>query len=949
MTNQTNRRPHPAPRFAALATPALLVVLLAAAWALPATAAKEAQAPVVDLKFEKYTLPNGLDVILRRDTRLPLVAVNLWYHVGPANEEAGRTGFAHLFEHMMFQASGHVQEDHYFSILEGAGSSFINGSTDFDRTNYLEDVPSNQLETALWLESDRMGFLLDRLDAQMLARQQEVVRNERRQGVENQPYGLVDEALFHLLFPANHPYYANVIGSHDDIQAATPADVREFFRRYYAPNNASLAIVGDIDVAQTKALVEKYFATIARGPAVPPITAVTPPITSERRQIVTDKVELPRVYLAWLTAPYYKPGDAEADVASHVLAGGKASRLYKSLVYEQKIAQSVSAQQQSLALGSIFQITATAKPGHTAEELERAIDAELAKLASEGPTAAEITAARNMIWTATVTSLENFGAFSGVADRLNQYNHYLGDPGRLNWDLARYEAITPDAIRAFAAHELRRDRRVVVYGVPGEQIVPPGPPAPASPPPPTEPVVSAEPWRDTQPTPGPASLAPLPAAKRFTLANGLPVYLVEAHDLPVVAAHLVVRAGSAADPAGRSGLAGFTASMLDEGAGARDALGISRELEANGASLSSNGAADGSYVSGVSLQQNAGALMDIMSDVVLRPTFPAGEVDRVRNDRLTALLQQRDNPFQIAMRVLPLMAYGDAHPYGHSTLGNETSIKAISRDDLETFYRGTFAPANAALVFAGDLTEAQARALAEKAFGAWSGRAAAVVRPGTPSPLPQRLALVDKPGATQTAVLFGQVTIPRDDPDFESIYVMNMVLGSLFSSRLNLNLREDKGITYGAFSSQQERRGAAPLFGGAMVQADKTGLAVSESFKELRGMLAAEMTPQELTLARDAIVRALPASFETTASTVGTIGNLFLYDQSPDYYQTLPARLAKLTAAEILAATQRHLDPAKMRVVLVGDRSVIEPQLGDLEFGAPAVFDVDGRPLDGGR
>ncbi|MHB8079139.1 MAG: M16 family metallopeptidase [Candidatus Krumholzibacteriia bacterium] len=949
MSNPTIRRPRPAPRLAALAAPTLLAVLLAAAWALPAAAAKEAQAPVVDLKFEKYTLPNGLDVILRRDNRLPLVAVNIWYHVGPANEVAGRTGFAHLFEHMMFQASGHVEEDRFWSILEGAGASFINGSTDFDRTNYLEDVPSNQLETALWLESDRMGFLLDRLDAQMLARQQEVVRNERRQGVENQPYGLVEEALYHLVFPAGHPYHANVIGSHADIQAATPADVRDFFRRYYAPNNASLVIVGDIDVAKTKALVTKYFATIARGPAVPPITAVTPPITSERREIVTDKVELPRIYIAWLTAPYYKPGDAEADLASRVLAGGKASRLYKSLVYDRKIAQDVSARQQSLALGSMFQIIATAKPGHTAEELERAIDAELAKLAAEGPTAAEVDAARNMIWTATVTSLENLGAFSGVADRLNQYNQYLGDPGKLNWDLARYARVTPDAIRAFAADELRRDRRVVVYGVPGEQVVPPGPPAPASPPPPTEPVVSAEPWRDTQPTPGPASLAPLPAAARFTLANGLPVYLVEAHNLPVVAAHLVVRAGSAADPAGRGGLAGFTAAMLDEGAGARDALGISRELEANGASLFTNSSADGSYVSGVALAQNAGALLDVMSDVVLRPTFPAGEIDRVRNDRLTALLQQRDNPFQIAMRVLPLISYGGAHPYGHSTLGDETSLKAISRDDLAGFYGSTFAPANAALVFAGDLTEAQARTLAEKAFGAWNGRADAVVRPGAPSPLPQRLALVDKPGATQTAVLFGEVTIARDDPDFEPLNVMNMVLGSLFSSRLNMNLREDKGITYGAFSSLQERRGAAPLFGGAMVQADKTGLAVSESFKELRGMLAAEMTPQELTLARDAIVRALPAAFETTASTVGTIGSLFLYDQPPDYYQTLPAELAKLDAAGILAATRRHLDPAQMRVVLVGDRSLIEPQLGDLELGAPALYDADGRPLDAGR
>jgi zinc protease len=317
--------------------------------------------PRVDIGFEKYTLPNGLEVILREDHRLPIVAVNLWYHVGPANETAGRTGFAHLFEHMMFQGSGHVDDDAHFKLLEGAGASMINGTTDFDRTNYMEDIPSNQLELALWLESDRMGFLLDRLDQAKLSNQQDVVRNERRQSVENAPYGLVEEEVFHQLFPQGHPYYASVIGSHQDIQAAKLDDVKDFFRRYYAPNNASLAIVGDIDVAKTKTLVEKYFGTIARGSAVPPVDAKTPPITAERRAVVKDKVELPRVYMDWMTPPIFKPGDAEADVTARILGGSKASRLYKSLVYDKKIAQAVTGP--AVAPARIdLQITATAKP-----------------------------------------------------------------------------------------------------------------------------------------------------------------------------------------------------------------------------------------------------------------------------------------------------------------------------------------------------------------------------------------------------------------------------------------------------------------------------------------------------------------------------------------------------------------------------------------------------------
>src|SRR5437899_4329950 len=500
---------------------------LAALGPAAASAAVASAPPRVELGFEKYTLPNGLEVILREDHRLPIVAVNLWYHVGPANETAGRTGFAHLFEHMMFQGSGHVGDDQHFKLLEGAGASMINGTTDFDRTNYMEDIPSNQLELALWLESDRMGFLLDRLDQPKLSNQQDVVRNERRQSVENQPYGLVEEELFHQIFPQGHPYYASVIGSHQDIQAAKLEDVKDFFRRYYAPNNASLAIVGDIDVARTKALVEKYFGSIPRGPAVPAVDAKTPPITAERRAVVKDKVELPRVYMAWITPTIFQAGDAEADLTARILGGSKASRLYKSLVFDKKIAQTVTANQQSLRLGSVFQISATAKPGHTAEELEKAIDAELASLATTGPTAEELAAAQNALYSSTVLSLENYGSFGGVANRLNLYNHFLHDPGYLNHDLARYAALTPASLRAFAAAHLQPSRRVVVYGIPGEKALPPNPPAAPAPaaaaaPAPTPPP-SKEPWRSEVPRPGPTPRATLPAAHSFPLPNGLTV------------------------------------------------------------------------------------------------------------------------------------------------------------------------------------------------------------------------------------------------------------------------------------------------------------------------------------------------------------------------------------------------------------------------------------------
>jgi zinc protease len=396
---------------------------------------------IPELRYQKHDLKNGLEVILLEDHRLPLVAVNIWYHVGPANERPGLTGFAHLFEHMMFEGSKYVGEKAHFMHLEAAGASSINGTTDFDRTNYFETLPSNQLELALWLESDRMGFLLETLDERKLENQRDVVRNERRQSVESAPYGLVQEELFHQLFPGDHPYYASVMGSHADIEAAQLSDVRDFFQLHYAPNNASLAIVGDIDPAKTRDLVEKYFSPIPAGKPVPRAVIATPPIASEKRAVVQDQVELPRVYMAWITDPFFSQSDAECDLIARILGGGKSSRLYRSLVYEKRIAQDIAAQQYSLALGSVFSIEATAKPGVQPEQLENVIRDELDGFQKDGPKPAEVERARNTIEAAIIRGLEASGV-RRVADRLNQYNHFVRDPGYLAKDLERYQKAT---------------------------------------------------------------------------------------------------------------------------------------------------------------------------------------------------------------------------------------------------------------------------------------------------------------------------------------------------------------------------------------------------------------------------------------------------------------------------------------------------------------------------
>ncbi|HET7151734.1 MAG TPA: pitrilysin family protein, partial [Candidatus Acidoferrum sp.] len=769
-------------------------------------APKPAPLEVPQLKFGKYKLSNGLEVILSEDHRLPMVAVNLWYHVGPAYETAGRTGFAHLFEHMMFEGSRHVPGSSHFHLLEAAGASDINGTTDFDRTNYFETLPSNQLALALWLESDRMGYLPDKLDQASLSNQQDVVRNERRQSVENQPYGVVEEGMMHLLFPKDHPYYADVIGSHADIQSAKLEDVRNFFKLYYAPNNASLAIVGDFQPDQAKELVEKYFEPLKRGEPVPRITAKTPPISSERRAVIQDNVQLPRVYEAWLTSPIFKPGDAEADLTATVLGGGKSSRLYKKLVYEKQIALDVSAYQQSLMLGSVFQVQATARPGVNPEDLEKAINAELDEFRTKGPTEEELKRARNVLETRIIAGLETLGGFGGVADRLNSYNHYLGTPDFLGADIARYENASVDALKAFADAQLSTNDRVVVYGVPGKPDLGPEVPTPKAEAKDTsktggEPVNADAAWRNEPPKPGPSSPLHLPVPEEYKLSNGLTVLYSYRPGLPLVAASLVLRSGSGANPVDKPGLASYTARMLQQGTTTRNALQIADRAADLGASLGSRASVDSSSVSTHALTRNFPDALELLADLTLHPTFPKEEIERVRKERLAALVQEKDEPFSVATRVMDSALYGPHNSYGYPDIGTEESLKAVTRDDLEHFWQQNYFPNDAALIVTGNIKLSDLKPLVEKQFGSWKEGKAPALETGAAQSSDARVILVDRSGAPQTTLLCYELGAARSTPDYAPLEVMNTDLGELFSSRINMNLREAHGYTYGAGSS----------------------------------------------------------------------------------------------------------------------------------------------------
>jgi zinc protease len=911
------------------------------------TAGKAASSETPTIKFEKYTLPNGLVVILSEDHRLPLVSTNIWYHVGPANEIPGRTGFAHLFEHMMFEGSKHIPGNSHIRFLEAAGASDLNGTTDFDRTNYFETIPSNQLELALWLESDRMGYLPDHLDQASLTNQQDVVRNERRQSIENSPYGIVEEAMFHKLFPKSHPYYADVMGSHADIQAAKLEDVRNFFKLYYAPNNASLAIVGDFDPAQAKQLVEKYFGPLKRGAPVPKIAAVTPPITAERRAVIHDQVELPRVYIAWLTSSIFKPGDADADLTSTILGGGKSSRLYKKLVYEKQIALDVNASQNSLILGSVFEIVVTARPGHTAEEIEKAIEEEVEALRKDGPTPAELERARNGVETRMIQGLERLGGFGGVADRLNEYNHYLGNPDYIAQDLGRYQKATTTSIRAFAEAQLKPAARVVVYGIPGKPDLGPDVPTPK-----TlqkgkttggEAVNADAAWRANPPQPAPARPLNLPVPEIFKLQNGLTVYYNYRPGLPVVAANLVFNTGSGANPIDKPGLASFTANMLQQGTATRNATQIADETALLGATLSSSASMDGSSVGTGSLAKNFPGALDLVADIVLHPTFPQDEVERRRASRLAAFADDRGDPNVIVSRTGVSALFGPHHPFGYDNVGTEESIKAMSRDDMMNYWKSYYVPNNASLVVAGNISLDDLKALAETKFAGWKSGEISRPQIGAPETTKAKIVIVDRPGAQQTMVRLLQLGVGRATPDYPAIEVMNSELGGLFSSRINLNLREEHGYTYGASSMFVYRRSQGYFATGGGIRTDATAPAVTEILKEIRRMIDTPMKADELSLAKDSQSRSLPGMFEASSGAAGALSEISLYDLSRDYFEKLPDRLNAVTAEDAEAAAKKYLYPDRMILICVGDRAKIEPELKKLDLGGIEIRDADGK------
>ena len=882
---------------------------------------------MISIESEKTTLPNGLDVILSQDRSLPVVAVNVWYHVGSKNEEPGKTGFAHLFEHVMFEGSKHHDRS-YFDPLQKVGAN-LNGSTTPDRTNYWENVPSNYLELALWLESDRMGHLLEVLTDRKLDIQRDVVKNERRQNYENRPYGMASMLLQPALFPAPHPYNWTTIGSPEDLDNASLDDVKSFFKRFYTPNNASLAVVGDFDPGDVLALVERYFGDIPGGVEIDRTGRMDTTLTGTVNLETHDRVQLPRLNIVWPTVPGFSETQPVLDLLAAILGDGRSSRLYRSLVYERRSARDVRVYHHAQEIAGEFMVQATANPSHTLAELEDEILRQIAAISDGDVHERELERAKNRVQASHVFQLERFGGFGGRADQLNYYNTMAGDPGEINRDLDKYMAVTTSDVRAAAG--MLGDAKVRLSIHPQAERT-------ASP-------QSIDRSRTPAPAPQPSFTAPIP--NRIRLDNGLTVLHVEKRGLPTVAFGLVARSGAASDPEDRAGLAHLTTSMLQEGTSTRSSSQISDDIEFIGSHLRAEASREHILLISDGMASTWRDALEILGDIALNPSFPEDELERVRSNMLTDLRRISDNPSTISARATRGVMFGHGTPYGHPLAGTEQSIAAASRSDLTSFYQDHFGPESSTFIIVGDLSTDEALAAANETFGNWTPSPAqeTALEPQT-EPHPRAattIYLADKPGAAQSVVRAGHLTVPRHDPGYLALNVLNYIFGGQFGARLNMNLRQDKGYSYGYMSSIDWNLGPSMLISGGGVQTAVTKETVIETLKEFNDITGDRpVTSDEFNDAIAGILRSMPSQFETQYQIISQLTRLVAFDLPDDYFVEFPRTLNRLELDEIRSAAVNHIDTRNLNIVIVGDASVISPGLEELGLSVVEI-DYEGR------
>jgi zinc protease len=901
---------------------ALLFLLLA----IPAPA----QDLNIDIPYKKFVMKNGLTLIVHEDHKAPIVAVNVWYHVGSKNEKPGKTGFAHLFEHLMFGGSENVKGT-YINAFEKIGATDLNGTTNNDRTNYFETVPVTALDYILFLESDRMGHLLGSFDAKTLETQRGVVQNEKRQG-ENQPYGIVEQLETDNTFPPGHPYSWTVIGSMSDLNAASLDDVKEWFRTYYGPSNATLVIAGDVDAETARSKVEKYFGDIPAGPPVAHQQTWIAKMTGTHLERAEDRVAQPRIHKLWNVPPSGSREEALLSIVTRCLTAGKDSRLYKRLVYDEQSATTVNAYLDAREISTQFNIEVTLKPDRDLDKARTAIDEELRKLVASGPTADELDRAKTAIVANFVRGLDRVGGFGGKSDILAEGQVFLGNPEAYKDRLKYIQSATVADVQAVAKAWLS-DGEFELDVVPYPKLT----------------TSASTVDRSKMPDVAAAPESKLPRLQRATLSNGLKIVLAERHDTPIVDLAMQFDAGFAADQFGLPGTTSLTTILMTDGTKTRDALALSDDLQRLGASLQAGSTLDSSVLTMSALKTKLDGSLALFADVILNPAFPAADFEREKKLLLARIDQEKLGGMSIARRLLPALEYGSSHAYGNPLTGTGTpaSVGKIGRDDLVKFHSTWFRPNGATLIIAGDTTLAEIQPKLEKVFSGWrSGDLPKKNLARVEHPAKSSVYLIDRPGAQQSYIITGEVSLPKNNPLEVVTDLMNDIVGGNFSSRLNMNLREDKHWSYGATSGIIAARGQQPFLTVSPVQTDKTKESMAEVNKELHEFTEKKpVTEAELKAAIGNRTLSLPGSRESLAAVLATVRSMVEFGYPDDYFDTYASKVKAVTTGEIRDAAKTVLHPDNLIWIVVGDRSKIEQGVRDLNLGEFHLIDADGNPV----
>jgi zinc protease len=901
---------------------------LAAAAMLTVAAGVFAQTKDVDIPYQKIVLDNGLTLIVHEDHKAPIVAINTWYHVGSKNEKLGKTGFAHLFEHLMFGGSDHAKGS-YIEAMERIGATDLNGTTNNDRTNYFENVPTSAVDYTLWMESDRMGFLT--LDQKTLDLQRGVVQNEKRQG-ENQPYAVSEELITKNTYPAGHPYSWTVIGDMADLNAAAMDDVKEWFKTYYGPSNVVIVMAGDIDAKTAKEKVEKYFGNIPAGPPVAHQEVWVAKMTGTHRQVVQDRVPQPRIYKVWNIPEYGSPDSVYLDLVSDVLSTGKTSRFYKRLVYDDQIATNVAASVDLNEIAGQFVVQATAPPKQGLAQVEKELDEELARFLKDGPTPEELQRVKTQYDANFIRRIERIGGFGGKSDRLAQSEVFRGSADAYKTSLKLAREATAEDLKA-AANRWLSDGVYILEVLPF----------------PPYKTAAAGADRSKAPEIGTPPELKLPKLQRATLSNGLKVVLAERHEVPLVSLWMTSDAGYAADEFAMPGTASMTMALLTGGTKTRNALEISDQLAMLGAELRANSNLDLSTVRLSALKSKLDHSLDLFADVILNPSFPEADFKRQQKLQLAGIEREKTAPVQMALRVFPALLYGPKHAYGNPLTGSGTSesVSKMTREDLAKFHDVWIRPNNSTLIIVGDTTLAEITLKLEKLFAGWKAGKVPAKNIGTVQQAPKSVVyLVDKPDALQSIIIAGHIAPPTNNPKEIAIQAMNDGLGGNFMARLNMNLREGKHWSYGAQSLLWAARGQRPFIAFAPVQTDKTKESMAEMNKEFRALLGDRpLTADELAKVQANETLSLPGSRETIAEVGQSIADLIHFGWPDDYYETFAGKVRALKTSDLSDAAKVIVHPDNMVWVVVGDRAKIEAGVKELNLGEVRLMDADGKVL----